>query len=125
MPQQEVDGELDRELGQATAVTPLIECLTSGEHLLSRVKPFNFLLSAVVNPIDRPPRKDGFQLIAPYSRNPLEWLRSRWVDLHSSEIYSIRADGVSSRIAIRVQTIADVLERFRDHQLGNPAGGAS
>jgi hypothetical protein len=83
-----------------------------------RVKPFNFLLSAIVNPIDYPPNSadsGGFHLIAPYSRNPSDWRRSSWTDVHSGGKYRIRTIDPSDRAGIRVQTYADVLDRFRNH----------
>ena len=83
-----------------------------------QVKPFNFLLSASVDSIEWPPgnsKANGFHLIAPYSRNPSEWLRLRWIDLHSNAEYRIKTEGHSNRAAIRVRTFRDVLDRFRDH----------
>jgi len=83
-----------------------------------RVKPFNFLLSALVNPLDRPPSvkpSEGFQLIAPYSRNPSEWLRLSWIDTHSGQKYRVKTQGHSDPLAIRIQTFDDVLDRFRNH----------
>jgi hypothetical protein len=90
-----------------------------------RVKPFNFLLSATVNAIDRPPSIEsnaGFHLIAPYSRNPSEWLRLSWTDVHSGKSYRIRTNDPSDRAGIRVQTFANVLDRFRTHPEAKSAG---
>jgi hypothetical protein len=82
-----------------------------------RVKPFNFLLSATVNAMDRPPdaADTGFHPIAPYSSNPADWQRSSWTDLHTGREYRIRPNARSSRAGIRVQTYADVLDRFRNN----------
>ncbi len=85
---------------------------------VDRIKPFNFLLSATVNAIDRPPSiksNAGFHLIAPYSRNPSEWKGLWWTDVHSGGTYRIRTNDPSDRAGIRVQTFANVLDRFRDH----------
>ena len=83
-----------------------------------RIKPFGFLLSATVHPLDRPPlnpKSSGFQLITPYSRDPSEWIRMRWIDAHSGTEYRIRTSGPSNRAGIRIQTHSDVLDRFRNH----------
>jgi hypothetical protein len=83
-----------------------------------QIKPFNFLLSASIDSIERPPgssKANGFHLIAPYSRKPLEWLRNSWTDLHSNDEYRIRSKGHSSPAAIRVRTFRDALDRFREH----------
>jgi hypothetical protein len=83
-----------------------------------QVKPFNFLLSASVDSIEwpaKPSKANGFHLIAPYSRKPLEWLRNLWTDLHSNDEYRIRSKGHSSPASIRVRTFRDVLDRFREH----------
>jgi hypothetical protein len=95
------------------------------------VKPFNFLLSITVDPRERPEGlsiSNAFHLIAPYSRNPADWLRFKWVDLYSRERYRGRARGHTRGTVIRVQTFADVIERYRDHpesksadSRGNPA----
>jgi hypothetical protein len=83
-----------------------------------QVKPFNFLLSASVDSIEWPPKareRGRFHLIAPYSRNPLEWLRIFWADLHSNDRYRIRSKGHSNPASIRVRTFRDALDRFREH----------
>jgi hypothetical protein len=89
-----------------------------GKPFADRVKPFSFLLAASVRPTDRPPQSGaskGFRLVAPYSRNPADWVRSWWTDAHTGKRYPIRTGHPSSRSGIRVQTHADVLDRFRDH----------
>jgi hypothetical protein len=96
-----------------------------------QVKPFNFLVSVAVDSIEWSPEafeSDGLHLIAPYSNNPLEWLRFFWTDLHSGREYRIKSEGHSNRAGIRVRTFGDVLDRFRNHpeaksadRDGNPA----
>jgi hypothetical protein len=101
------------------------EKLNRGKAYADRVKPFNFLLSAIVNAFDRPPGTagSGFHLIAPYSRNPLDWLCSWYSDVHSKEKYRIRTiESPSSLTGIRVQTFANVLDRFRNHPEPKSAG---
>jgi hypothetical protein len=106
-----------------TAVTtPLLldrfTVLNHGKCYADQIKPFNFLLSAPVDPIDRPPqtgKADGFHLVSPYSRNSLEWLRFFWKSVHTGKQYRVRTGDPSDHAAIRVQTFGDVLRRFRDH----------
>jgi hypothetical protein len=83
----------------------------------NRVKPFNFLLSASVDPIDYPPRNRdmrGFQLVSPYSLNSLDWLRFSWIDVYAGKQYRIRTREPSTPTAIRVRDFEEVLRRFRD-----------
>jgi hypothetical protein len=80
-----------------------------------RLKPFNFLLSATVDSFDRPAGVGDLRLIAPYSRNPTDWLDSLWIDIHSGTKYRIRTTGETSESTVRVQTFADVIDRFRMH----------
>jgi len=87
-----------------------------------RVKPFNFLLSASVDPFDRPGGKGDFRPVAPYSRNPADWLRSWWIDIHTGRKYRIRTDGETDECTIRVQAIADVIDHFRIHPEAKSAG---
>jgi hypothetical protein len=94
------------------------EELNRGKTYANGVKPFNFLISPIVKPIDRPPGEVGSNShsIAPYSRNPLEWLRFSCSDIHSGEVgYRIRTSGQSNRAGIRVQTFNDILDHFRIH----------
>jgi hypothetical protein len=86
------------------------------------LKPFNFLLSATVDSFDRPAGVSEFHLIAPYSRNPLDWLRFSYSDVHSGKKYRIRTNGSTNGSTIRVQTFANVLDRFRIHPEAKSAG---
>lgn len=88
-----------------------------GKRYPNRIKPFSFLLSATVDPVDWPPEAGeagNFRLIAPYSPHPRTWTCMKWVDLHSGREYPIRSRGSSNRAGIRVQTFRDVLERFHE-----------
>jgi hypothetical protein len=87
-----------------------------------QLKPFNFFLSAPVDTFDRPAGVRESHLIAPYSPNPADWLRSWWVDAHSGDRYRIRTNGPTNRFVIRVQTIADVINRFRMNPESKSAG---
>ncbi len=83
---------------RSCATTPALlarfDGLNSAKRYANRVKPFTFLLSATVDrfewPANRSVHSNGFHLIAPYSPNPLDWLKSDWIDLHSNEYFRIR-----------------------------------
>lgn len=114
---------------QSTITTPALlrrfAETNRGKSYADRAKPFSFLLCATVAPIDRPPldRKiQGFQLVAPYSCNPSEWKDLPWMDLHSGKTFAIRTNDPSDPVAIRVQTHADVLDRFRNHPEAKSTG---
>jgi hypothetical protein len=49
-------------------------------------------------------------------------MRFSWTDAHSGESYRIRTKDPSDRAAIRVQSFADILDRFRIHPEAKSAG---
>ena len=75
----------------------------------ARVKPFNFLLGAVPDPLAREARGGELHLVAPYERNPRKWLRARWVDVCSGERVRVSTTTNAVGDAIRVKTYGDVL----------------
>jgi len=44
-----------------------------------------------------------------------DWLRFEWIGLHSGEQYRVRSREHSKGKVTRVHTIADVINRYRDH----------
>ncbi len=94
------------------------ERVNRGKPYAAGIKPFNFLLSAHVAPLDRPAGAKACHLIAPFERDARQWLRQPWIDLHSGRTFRIRTDGPTGPrglTGVRVQTYADVLDRFRRH----------
>ena len=58
------------------------------------IKPFNFLLAAHIAPGGFPLRADKsrFLLVAPYQRDPRQWPKLRWTDVHDKTIYRATTD---------------------------------
>jgi len=99
--------------------------INSEKSYADQVKPFNFLISATLNSMDFPPGSDkgaGFHLVAPYSRNPEEWLRLRWTEIHSGGQFRVRTGRPSDRTGIRVRSFRNVIDRFRMHPESKSAG---
>lgn len=82
-----------------------------------RVKPFNFVLTAHVDPLERPVGADEkhFHLIAPYERDARNWLRMKWVDVHSGREYHITTRPTTHPNTVRVRSYRDDLERYAHH----------
>ena len=121
---------------RAPVSTPVLldrfDHINQGKPYSERVKAFNFLMSATVRS-DRWPvgaaAEGGFHPVAPYSSNAAEWMDAEWTDLHSGQVYSLKAEGLTTPVAVRVQTFRDVLDHFRYHEepksadaAGNPSG---
>src|SRR5208282_5095791 len=95
-----------------------------------RVKPSNFLLTAHVATLGHPagvgPTK--FQLLAPYTLDPKQWLKMRWTDVHSGEHFNVSTTLSSQRGLVRIKSIRDVFEEYEFHpepKSAAPDGNAS
>lgn len=81
-------------------------------------KPWDSVLSANVGPNGHPPDADPakFHLVAPYTRDPRQWLKMRSIDIHTGGTYSITTgsagDGGQS---VRVKSYADVISDYTTH----------
>ena len=121
---------------RAPVSTPVLlnrfDHINRGRPYPERVKAFNFLMSATVRSDRWPPgavKEGGFHPVAPYLSNSDEWMDAEWTDLHSGRVYSLKAEGLTTPVAVRVQTFRDVLDHFRYHEepksadaAGNPSG---
>lgn len=86
--------------------------------LADQVKAFNFLLSTQVAPLAHPQDVDParFHLIAPYERDPTQWITLPWRDRYTKRHHSITTtDDDPDPAAVRVVTYADTLRRYRVH----------
>jgi hypothetical protein len=86
-----------------------------------RIKPFNFLLTAHQPQLTAPPPTADplrFQLIAPFERDPREWLHITWRDKYGSgdQVYRVTtSDTHRPAGAVRIQSYRDVLDEYRVH----------
>jgi hypothetical protein len=106
--------EIVRRLNQAQKRTPYAE----------QVKPTNFVLAAHVKPMGHPQGVDPehFQLIAPYSSDPRQWPKLKWIDRYSGKAFPITTlDGGSSQVA-RAKSYRDVFEEYATHPEPKSAG---
>ena len=109
-------------VGRVTIGSPAImkrlENLNAGKKYADQIKPFNLLLTCHVRPLGHPPGADPerFQLIAPYESDSRKWLKKKWINQYSGELYNITTAGEhGSRQTARVKTYEDVLREYEFH----------
>jgi DNA-binding transcriptional regulator YiaG len=90
------------------------------------MKPFNFLLTAHVQPFDHPTGVDPtrFQLIAPYTSDARQWTKLGWIDRDSGRTYRITTAGAAGGGpgVARVKSYRDVITEYRLHPEAKSAG---
>jgi hypothetical protein len=86
-----------------------------------RIKPFNFLMVATIDPFGYPPGVDPtkFRLVAPYNDNPDTWETLEWRNIYDPDgpSYRITTDKTAPPepdLAI-VKSYADVLREYQTH----------
>lgn len=82
-----------------------------------RLKPFGFLLTPSVRPGGHPAGMDpgACRLVAPYERDPAQWLVASWVDLYSGKGCRVTTAPVAGPETASLQTIGDVVEDYWAH----------
>jgi hypothetical protein len=90
---------------------------TLPDHPEREVRPYNFLLAAHVDPLDRPPDADPhrFQLVAPYNRDPGQWRKLTWTDAGTGGSYRIVTGDPAGPGEVQVKTYREILEEYRTH----------
>jgi len=113
---------LDRPaISRITVSAPAIARSISGCSAFStyatRIKPFNFVLSAQVASLSRIAHSERakFHLIAPYERDARKWLRMPWVDVYSGEEFPISTSDFPLAGLIHVKCYRDVLDAYERH----------
>ncbi len=109
-------------VGRITVSSPAImrslEKLNKNKKYADQIKPFNFLISCHVKAFGHPvgTNPERFHLIAPYDKNPKNWLKKEWMDEYSGNEYWIRTWGHhGDRNTARVKTYGEVLEEYEFH----------
>lgn len=109
-------------VGRITVSSPAImrslERLNRNKKYGNQIKPFNFLISCHVKALGHPLGVDPgrFHLIAPYDKNPKNWLKKSWIDEYTGKEYGIRTWGHhGDRNTARVKKYGEVLEEYEFH----------
>jgi hypothetical protein len=92
--------------------------LNAGKSYRAQIKPFNFLLTAHVNPFGHPEGVDPekFHLITPYDSDSRKWLNKEWIDQHSRKRFRIATHGhYGSKRTAWVKTYGDVVTEYEFH----------
>jgi hypothetical protein len=108
-------------LMRLTASTPRLlapfQRLRGQDAYAKRIKPFNFLLSAIVAKQGHPPDADPrrFHLVAPYTSDPDAWRRLTWFDIHSGQPYGLTLNRAAGGRMACVRTIGDIVADYAVH----------
>jgi hypothetical protein len=84
----------------------------------NQIKPFNFLLSCHVRQLGHPPNvnPEKFHLIAPYTSDSREWLKTKWINQYSGKTYRITTEGHHGSLdSARVKTYGEHLREYEVH----------
>jgi hypothetical protein len=109
-------------VGQVSVSSPAVlrpvQGLNAGKPYGEQIKPFNFILSCHVRVLGHPvgADPDHFHLIAPYEKDPRNWVKLPWVDQYSGQRYGILTTGPhGTPAAARIKTYGDVLREYEYH----------
>lgn len=88
-----------------------------GKEYPDQIKPMNFMLSAYTQPYEVP---DGyeptqFHLIAPFEKDPAEWLDMDWTDRYSGDAFSVTTREKTYGGEVGVQSYEHVYEKYLHH----------
>ena len=109
-------------VGRLTVSSPhlhrLLRELNTGRDYGDQIKPFNFLLIALVHPLERPADEQQMVLIAPYASDPATWAELPWTNRYSARPYAITAEpsgGYERDRLVTVKTYRDILAEYATH----------
>lgn len=100
------------------AIMKSLQQLNKNKKYSDQIKPFNFLITCHVKQLGHPPRvnPERFHLIAPYDKNPKNWLEKDWIDEYSEKSFGIKTWGHhGDRNTARVKTYGEVIEEYEFH----------
>lgn len=92
--------------------------LNRGKTYARQVKPGNFMLSVQVDDLGYPQgvHPQRFHLVGPYSPDPRQWLKMRWLDRYSGRKYGVTLSEHSTLEGeARLKTYGDVISAYRFH----------
>lgn len=120
-------------VGRVTISSPTVMCsfqdFNAGKKYCDQIKPFNFLLTCHVRRFGHPVGVDAarFHLVLPYDPDPRHWLKMRWIDQYSGNMFYITTAGHhGTRGTARVKTYKDVIQEYEFHpesKCADPTGG--
>jgi len=84
---------------------------------VDRMKPMNFVIAPQVARFGHPAGVDlkKFHLIAPYTPDAGQWLKSEWIDIHSKKLFHISTKFGPSATVVRVKSIGDIYDEYKTH----------
>lgn len=88
-----------------------------GKEYPLQIKPMNFMLSAYTQPYEVPDGYDAtqFHLIAPFEKDPAEWLEMDWIDRYSGDIFQVTTREQTSSREVGVESYKHVYEKYLHH----------
>ena len=99
--------------------------LNENKQYNDQIKPFNFLLTCHVKPLGHPLGQDPerFHLISPYESDARQWLKRKWIDQYSGDLFEITTEGHhATRRSACVKTYGDILSEYEYHPEAKCAG---
>ncbi|GAC1414639.1 MAG: hypothetical protein NVSMB53_12720 [Gemmatimonadaceae bacterium] len=108
---------LAREALTSPDVVKRLARATGGKSYATQLKPFGFVLSAVIDPQYCPAGVDleRFHLLAPFNPDPRQWKKIPWVNSYDGTAYRITTARRTSERTVRVKSYRDVLEEYIRH----------
>jgi DNA-binding XRE family transcriptional regulator len=91
---------------------------------LERIRPTNFLLSAMVQPLGHPVGADPtrFHLLREYTNDSSNWLDGKWTEIHSGHQYTVTTHRTESPYDVAIRSYRHVVAEYVSHPEPKSAG---
>ncbi len=100
-------------------VLKALQARQSGMPYRDRVKPFNFILSPIIDDIVGRPigvkKSDPFTLIAPFMTDPARWYRQQYLNIHDGKSYRVSPPNRQRPSEARAKSCGDFVSEYRWH----------
>lgn len=99
-------------------VLKVLQTRQGGLPYRDRVKPFNFIQSPILDPLDGHPvdaDPDHFALIAPFSSDQSRWVGRAYLNVHDGKLYRLAQPGTRLPSEALPQRYESVVSRYRLH----------